>query len=191
MSELLINYFSQYTSISPRQAQIIRDNAIIKEFPKGTMLLKAGGYAKESYLVLKGLIRSFFLKNGEEINTEFFLEYDPVVPVSYIKQQPSDYFIECLEDCVVSIGRTERTEQFLLSYPEFVPLYRKISDDYSTNQLVAADKFRNLSPEEHYLEIMNVKPELLERVPQYHISSYLGIKPQSLSRIRKRLSKKD
>ncbi len=174
--------------MSEDDIKIIEDNAIIRQYQKGTILLKEGEYAKESYLVLKGCIRSYYLINGEEKNTDFFLEYNPVVPISYIKKQPSEYFIECLEDCVLSIGKTERTEQLLLSYPDFIPLYRKISDDYSTNQLISADKYRNLSPEEHYLEIRKSKPELLERIPQYQLASYLGIKPQSLSRIRKRLT---
>lgn len=188
MNHLLVKFFSQYKSLSEKDIKIIEDNAIIRKYQKGTILLREGEYAKESYLVLKGCIRSYYLIDGEEKNTDFFLEYDPVVPISYTKKQPSEYFIECLEDCVLSIGKTERTEQLLLSYPDFIPLYRKISDDYSTNQLISADKYRNLSPEEHYLEIRKSKPELLERIPQYQLASYLGIKPQSLSRIRKRLT---
>ncbi|MDO6440498.1 Crp/Fnr family transcriptional regulator [Cyclobacterium sp. 1_MG-2023] len=187
MKHLLVKFFSQYKSLSEEDIKIIEDNAIIRKYQKGAILLKEGQYAKESYLVLKGCIRSYYIIDGEEKNTDFFLEYDPLVPISYIKNQPSKYFIECLEDCVLSIGKTERTEKLLLSYPNFIPLYRKISDDYSTNQLISTDKYRNLSPEEHYLEIRKLKPELLERIPQYQLASYLGIKPQSLSRIRKRL----
>ncbi|WP_025743850.1 Crp/Fnr family transcriptional regulator [Aquimarina pacifica] len=188
MSKLLINYFSRYTFLSADDINIIKENCIIKKHEKGTILLREGEYAKQSYLVLKGCVRSYFLIDGEEKNTNFFLENDPIVPVSYIKKKPSEYYIECLENCIFSIGRTERTEKFLTNYPQFIPLYRKISDDYTTNQLISTDKFRNLSPEEHYLELRKSKPDLLERVPQYHLASYLGIKPQSLSRIRKRLT---
>ncbi|WP_420572744.1 Crp/Fnr family transcriptional regulator [Kordia sp.] len=188
MSKLLINYFSQYISLNTEEIRIIEENSIIKKQKKGTVLLRESEYAKESYLLLKGCVRSYFLVDGEEKNTDFFLENDPIVPVSYIKNKPSEYFIECLEDCIFSIGRTERTEQFLINHPQFIPLYRKISDNFTTNQLVSANKFRNLSPEQHYLELRKLKPDLLKRVPQYHLASYLGIKPQSLSRIRKRLS---
>ena len=190
MTQLLIDYFSIYTTLSTEDIKIIEDNALIKEYEKGSVLLREGQYARESYLVLKGCVRSYFLVNGEEKNTAFFLENDPIVPVSYIKNQHSEYYIECFEDCILSIGRTERTEKLLEAHPQFIPLYRKISDDFSTNQLVSADKFRNLNPEEHYLEIRKLKPELLKRIPQYHLASYLGIKPQSLSRIRKRLTQK-
>lgn len=187
MSKLLIKYFSQYTSLDKEEIRIIEENCLIKNYKKGTILLREGEYAKESYLVLEGCVRSYFLIDGEERNTDFFLENDPIVPVSYIKNQPSEYYIECLEDCLFSIGKTERTELFLKKHPKFIPLYRKISDDFATNQLISTDKFRNLSPEEHYLELRKLKPDLFDRVPQYHLASYLGIKPQSLSRIRKRL----
>ncbi|NMH88698.1 Crp/Fnr family transcriptional regulator [Flavivirga algicola] len=189
MSELLIKYFSQYVSLNKEEIRIIEENCLIKNYKKGAILLKEGDYAKESYLVLKGCVRSYFLIDGEEKNTDFFLENDPIVPVSYIKKQPSKYYIECLEDCLFSIGRTERTERFLKKHPQFIPIYRKISDDFTTNQLISANKFRNLSPEEHYLELRKSKPHLFKRVPQYHLASYLGIKPQSLSRIRKRLTR--
>lgn len=190
MNHLLIEYFSQYATLSNEDIKIIGDNALIKNYAKGAVLLKQGSYAKESYLVLKGCVRSYYIVDGEEINAAFYIENEPFVPVSYIKNKPSEYYIECLEDCVLSIGRVERTEKFLSAYPRFIPLYRKISDDFSTNQLVSADKYRNLSPEEHYLELRKLKPNLLERIPQYHLASYLGIKPQSLSRIRKRLAKR-
>ncbi len=188
MSKLLIEYFTQYKSLDIEEIRIIEENCLIKSHKKGTILLKEGEYAKESYLVLKGCVRSYFLVDGEEKNTDFFLENEPIVPVSYIKKQPSEYYIECLEDCVFSIGRTERTEHFLKKHPQFIPLYRKISDDFTTNQLISANKFRNLSPEEHYLELRKYRPDLFRRVPQYHLASYLGIKPQSLSRIRKRIA---
>jgi CRP-like cAMP-binding protein len=190
MNHLLVKYFAKYTSLTAEDIKIIEENALIKDYKKGTILLKEGEYATESYLVLKGCVRSYFLDDGKEKNTAFFIENDPIVPVSYIKNQPSEYYIECLEDCILSIGRTEKTEKLLADYPRLIPLYRKISDEFSTNQLVSADKFRNLSPEEHYLEIRKRKPELLARIPQYHLASFLGIKPQSLSRIRKRLSQK-
>lgn len=189
MKQLLVDYFARYAPLTPEEIKLIQESAIIRECKKGSYLLKEGEYAKESYLVLKGCVRSYFLIDGTEKNTEFFLENDPILPVSYVNKQPSQYFIECIEDCVISIGKTEVTEELLRSYPGFAVLYRKISDEFLTKQTISADKFRNLSPEAHYLEIQRLKPALLERIPQYHLASFLGIKPQSLSRIRKRLSK--
>ncbi len=190
MSQLLIYYFSRFTSLNQEEIKIIQENCMIENHKKGTFLLKKGEYAKRSFLVLKGCVRSYFIINGDEKNTGFYFENDPIVPVSYIKERPSEYYIECLEDCIFSIGTTERTERFLTKYPQFIPLYRKISDDFATNQLVSNDKFRNLSPEEHYSELKRLNPDIFKRIPQYHLASYLGIKPQSLSRIRKRLARK-
>ena len=104
------------------------------------------------------------------------------------KKTPSEYFIECLKDCVRSSGKRERREKLLLNYPQFYSFYRKISDDYSTNQLISANKYNSPSSEAHFFEIRKWEPELLEWIPQYHLASFLGIKLQSLSKKRKRLS---
>ena len=191
MSKDLIQFLSKYATFTDEEIQIIKDQSNIQEYPKGTILLREGQAASNTYLVLKGCIRSYYLKGGEEKNTEFFIENDLIIPVGYVKNTPSEYFIECLEDCILSIGSNERTEQIMKSYPRFAPLCRKINENVMASRQIAWDKFRNLTPEEHYLEIKKQKPALLARVPQYHLASYLGIKPQSLSRIRKRLAQKD
>lgn len=185
MGNDLLEFLPKYASFTKEEIHIIEGQNIIRPYPKGTILRKEGQQARECYLVLKGCVRSYYLKDGEEINTDFFLENDPIVPVSYIRNEPSEYFIECIEDCMLSNGSTERTEQFLKSYPKFFPLFRKISDVLLASPQISFDTFRNISPEEHYLKLQDLKPELLERVPQDHLASYLGIKPQSLSRIRK------
>ncbi len=191
MEEKVIKYLSQFTSLSKEDIQIISTQNFFKDYAKGSFLLKEGQTSKESYLVLQGCVRSYYLKDGNEINIDFFLENDPIIPVSYNKNTPSEYFIECLEDSMLSTGSIERTDEFLKAHPRFEPLCRMINGDMLATKQVSMDRFRNLTPEEHYLEIRKVKPEWLERIPQYHLASYLGIKPQSLSRIRKRLTQKD
>lgn len=191
MTKNLIQFLSKYATFTDEEIQIIKDQSVIQEFPKETVLLRENQVAKNSYLVLKGCVRSYYLKDGDEKNTEFFIENDLIIPVSYVKNTPSAYFIECLEDCILSIGSNKRTEQFMESYPRFALLCNKINEDLMASRQISWDKFRNLTPEEHYLEIKEQKPALLERVPQYHLASYLGIKPQSLSRIRKRLAQKE
>ncbi len=185
----LLQFLSKYATFSEEDIHIIETQNIVKEYNKGTVLLSEGQQAKDCFLVLNGCVRSYYLKDGEEKNIDFFLENDPIVPVSYVRNEPSHYFIECMEDCVLSNGNSDRTEKFLQSFPQFAPLFRKISDDLLANQQISSDTFRNLTPEEHYLKIRELKPALLERIPQYHMASYLGIKPQSLSRIRKRLTR--
>lgn len=190
MSDDLVKFLSQYASFTDEEMQIIKEQSVVQEFAKGKLLLRQGQQARNSYLVLKGCVRSYYIKEGEEKNTEFFIEHDLILPVSYIRNTPSEYYIECLEDCLLSVGSSERSRQFMQEHPRLAPMCAKINEDIMAKRQISWDKFHNLTPEEHYLEILKHKPDLLRRVPQYHLASYLGIKPQSLSRIRKRLTVK-
>ena len=68
-----------------------------------------------------------------------------------------------------------------------MPIFIKIGDDLSAKKQMLMDDFKNLSPEDRYQKLMETRPDLVNRVPQYMIASFLGIQPESLSRIRKRM----
>ncbi|MDH5230794.1 MAG: Crp/Fnr family transcriptional regulator [Gammaproteobacteria bacterium] len=190
MVNKLIQFLSNYASFTDEEINIIREQCIIQTYSKGTILLSEGQVAKNSYLVLQGCVRSYYVTDAEEKNTAFFIENDLIIPVSYINNTPSAYYIECLEDCSFSIGSHERTQQFTKKYPKLALMCNKINEDIMAKRQIAWDRFHSLSPEAHYVEMLNQKSVLLTRISQYHLASYLGIKPQSLSRIRKRLAEK-
>lgn len=183
----LVDYLSQYITLSEEEIQIIKNEDIIQQYKKQEILLKEGEVAKECYLVLKGCVKRYYLEEGDEKIMEFYTENDPIAPVSYINQQPSEYYLSCVEPCIISTGTKERTEDFLQKFPRFVPMFIKIGENLSTQKQVAFDGFKNLSPEVRYQKLLETRPDLINRVPQYMIASYLGIKPESLSRIRKRM----
>ncbi|OJJ17021.1 cyclic nucleotide-binding protein [marine bacterium AO1-C] len=183
----LVNYLSQYMTLSEEEVQIIKNENIIRQYKKNEVLLKEGQIAKECFLVLKGCVKRYYLEDGEEKIMEFYTENDPIAPVSYINQAPSEYYLSCIESCIISTGTAEKTQEFLQRFPRFVPIFIKIGESLSTEKQVAFDDFKNLSPEVRYQKLLETRPDLVNRVPQYMIASYLGIKPESLSRIRKRI----
>lgn len=184
---LLVDYFSQYMTLSSEKAQLIANEDIIRAYKKNDVLLKQGQVAKECFLVLKGCVKRYYLENGEEKIMEFYTENDPISPVSYTTKEPSEYYLSCVEPSLISSGTEERTQRFIQNFPEFVPIFVKIGDSLSAKKQVFFDDFKNLSPEARYQKLLESRPDLINRVPQYMIASYLGIKPESLSRIRKRL----
>ena len=156
---------------------------------KGDFLLKEGQHCTQVALVEKGLLMYYHIADGEEVARDFAIENDWA---SYIKSTsqkiPSDISIRALEDGVVHVLNIETMNRFFQEHPEFIQIRMKIMEhsfmeiaEYNTN-------LNGLSPEEHYKKLVHTKPDWLQRVPQYYIASYLGIKPQSLSRIRKRIS---
>lgn len=185
--DFLVDYFSQYITLSDDEVQIIKNEDIIREYKKGDYLLKEGQIAQVCFLVLKGCVKRYYLEDGEEKIMEFYTENDPIAPVSYTTQEPSKYYISCVEPCIISTGTEERTQRFLETFPRFVPIFIKIGEHLSAEKQISADNFKNLSPEDRYQKLLDTRPDLVNRVPQYMIASYLGIQPQSLSRIRKRI----
>ncbi len=183
----LVDYFSQYMTLSDEEIQIIRNEDIIRSYNKNDFLLKEGQYAQVCFLVLKGCVKRYYIEDGEEKIVEFYSENDPISPASYINKEPSKYYLSCVEPCIISTGTEERTQRFLEKFPRFVPIFVKIGDALSAKNQLFLDDLKNLSPEDRYQKLIQKRPDLLNRVPQYMIASYLGIKPESLSRIRKRI----
>ncbi|MBX2905282.1 MAG: Crp/Fnr family transcriptional regulator [Taibaiella sp.] len=161
----------------------------VKEYAKGTVLLREGEVARESYFVLKGCVRCYYIIDGEERTTAFYTENESAAALSsYARQSPSTHFMQCVEDCTLSVLTHENEQALIKEFPGFAALCRssmEVGFGRSQDELAV---YITRSPEERYQHLQDTRPELLQRIPQYHLATYLGVKPESLSRIRKRLA---
>lgn len=176
--------------ISEEEKRSITDLAIFKTFPKGTILLKEGDYTNETYHVISGCIRSYMLIDGSDITTEFYTEFESFSPTCAVNNTPSNCFASSLEDTLVIVSTPEMEDELLSKIPALESLCRKSTERLIARQQQSFERFRSLTPEQRYLHLIETRPDLLQRVPQYHLASFLGIRPESLSRIRKRLAQK-
>lgn len=187
MPNPIIQYLSQYTSISKELEEATIESDMIRSYPKGTILLKEGGLSNACYFVIKGCIRSYYLRDGEEKTTEFYTESQSVTPSVYGKQKPSEHYLECVEGTIAGVGTPEtETQMYKVSTIRNVKSYHCRSHDGKISGYFFAE-FKMDNPEQRYLNLIKNRPDLLQRVPQHQIASYLDIKPESLSRIRKRI----
>jgi len=92
-----------------------------------------------------------------------------------------------LEDTIALCGDPETEQSAIRKHPELAEFIGKVTEKLMVNMSDEFDNWVNHTPEERYLLLSKERPDILQRVPQYQIASYLGIKPESLSRIRKRL----
>ena len=187
MKDPIVSFLSKYIKLTSEEIDILSNQNFIQSYKKGTILLSEGQIAKECYFIMQGCISSYYLVDGDIKVTDFFTESQPITPVSYTTKQPSDYYLECLEDSIITIGTPESSAELLTKLPRLAALGASIMEDQLANQRMKYDEFIKLSPEDRYKNLQKTSPDLLNRVPQYLIASYLGIKPESLSRIRKRL----
>ncbi|MCL2416409.1 MAG: Crp/Fnr family transcriptional regulator [Bacteroidales bacterium] len=155
--------------------------------PKKIILLQEGEISQRVFFVKQGALRLWANNNGEDVTFRFCFENEAVS--SFFGNEPSIFTIEALESSTLIVIEIEDFKKLLEITPEykdmFIELLTKRLNDYANLFLSRITK----SPEQRYIDIMKNNPEILLRVPQHYIATYLGITPVSLSRIRNRVKK--
>jgi len=160
----------------------------IKTYKKGDHILKEGEFSAKSYSVVSGCVRQYYLVDGEEKTTFFYTEGDSIFsPNSTSEKIPSKYYLTCVEYSTLSITTLENQEEMFKRFPMLEALSRNSLQEELVNYQEMLATYITTSPEERYLNLLKFRPGLLNRVPQYQLASYLGVTPESLSRIRKRI----
>lgn len=186
-----LNDMFNLMNFTEEEWEVINDLTTIREYKKGKILLKAGQFSQMTYYVIKGCLRSYYLVGGEEKVTAFFIEKETFTPTCLVTNKPAEHYLDCLEDCLLSVGTPEMEATIMEKFPRFQILCRNYSEELLVKQKTEFDNFKLASPEQRYIDLATERPDLIQRVPQYQIASYLGLTPQSLSRIRKRLIKSE
>ncbi len=185
-------FIDQINVLTQEEKNIIVEETIIEEYKQGAILLRQGQIPKRCFTVMDGCVREYTINHGEEKTTGFYTEGDKITPHTYDGSgEPSNHFLECLEDCVLTISDKNFEKRLL----ELIPRIVEVMPAFVLEELKKAKsewtKFVTSSPEERYLHLMETRPSLFNRVAHHQIASYLGMQPQSLSRIRKRVFHKE
>lgn len=190
MQNALLDFIAQYITLSDAEAEAITSLDIFQTVKKGTILLKEGEYSKKGYFVLKGCIRTYYIIDGEEKTTAFYTEMEGLTPNCVVNGKGSDYYVAVSEDSIITIADQNMEEEVFAKFPKFETLCRILSEKLLLKKQIDFDLFKTSSPEQRYQNLLDQRPDLLQRVPQHQLASYLGITPQSLSRLRRRISEK-
>jgi len=186
------NYLQQHSPITGEQFDLLTGDLKAKDYVKGDILLREGGKTDIFYFVSSGLLRAYTLDSqGKEHTIQFAPENWWIGDRNSVYfNEPAVFNIDVLEDTQVVLI----TKNFLERAQTICPDFRKYNEfllhnnirhmQCRINQLLAA------TAEERYLEFIRLYPNLTLRISQIMIASYLGITPESLSRVRKALAKK-
>jgi len=177
--------------LSLAEKETIAELMIVRSFRKGALILREGQVSTNCYTILEGCIRQYYLIDGEERTTFFYTEGQTIYAQrGSNKKTPAKHYLACVEDTTITMMTQEDENELFRRFPRFERLSRMALEEELGNYQEMLAAFMTSSPEERYLRLLKNKPELLDRVPHYHLASYLGVKPESLSRIRKRIMKK-
>jgi CRP/FNR family transcriptional regulator, anaerobic regulatory protein len=180
----------KFTPLSDEEFAMLAKKFSIRELRKRELLVREGEVCRFVVFIHHGSLRYFYDVDGEERTGQFFFENSWYTDYeSFLTNSPSKQNIEAMEP----------SKLFMLPKKDLYELYDKIPRIERFGRIMAENAYlgnrKNAigllteSPEERYLKLLKERPQLIQRVPQHYIASYLGIKPQSLSRIRKRLAK--
>lgn len=190
MQDKLFEFIAKYIALTEEEKDVLLSLDIFRSVKKGTVLLEAGQKSKDSYFVLKGCIRTYYVIDGEEKTTGFHTEMEALTPPCVVNKTPSDYYINCIEESILLVSNSDMEEEVNSKFPKFEIMCRLLSEELLAKQRIDFDEFKTSSPEQRYLNLLQKRPDLIQRVPQHQLASYLGIKPQSLSRLRARIMDK-
>lgn len=188
--ERVLSFLSESVTLDEDQIEVVRASSRISRYPKGTVLLEQGDIARQTWLVIRGCVRVYAKSGGEERTLDLLTEFHPAAPPTYGTDTPSPVSFECLEDLVASWGTPDDEAATFTTHPSFQSVCRIMGQVLMARMQKAHIDILTRTPQERYLDLVARRPDLLQRVPQYHIANWLGIQPETLSRIRRRLARK-
>jgi len=187
----VIQVFNQIAKLSEEEELVLREIFRPVSLKKKEYFLRAGVRNNKAAFIRKGLLRYYVLKNDEESTLEFTGESEFVADFpSFANQGISDQYIQAIEDC----------ELLVTNYEGIQRIYNELTHGNFIGRMVMEHRFSIMmnqllsiymhTPEQRYQHFIDNYEDVAQRIPQYLIASYVGIKPQSLSRIRRKLAEK-
>lgn len=177
LSQMFIKTYSPYFKVQTYAAK--------------TVLLAEGEVARKIFWIEKGCMRVWINHEGQEVTFQFFLENSMVSSIeSFWKGMPSKFTLETIESTVVWVADKEDIKPLLeesLAKPAYRDLFIDVIFQRTFDYVNHSLSFIQSTPEQRYLKLCETRPELIKRIPQHYIASYLGISKVHLSRIKSKL----
>lgn len=192
MEQLYSKIQDNFPFLEKEDIKLLMSISSIKNFEPGDILVDLGELNSNVHVVLKGLLRSYVITSSGEDRTVLISKEQmrAVAMNSFMNNGPSDLRIEALEPSKILIINSTKFQVLARTHPSLAQMEKNgmimhIKDAYERLHLLTV-----LSPEERYLSFRDNYPDLIQRVPQMYLASYLGVTRESLSRIKARVLKK-
>ena len=166
-------------------ATCLKKTGHLKKLSKKELLITEGSTCNFFGIVITGTLRSFVTNESEEYNTDFYLQEDFVTALtSVLVQKPTSFNIEAVTDSDVFLLSVEQYQQLVSQDPKWALLGKFITETFFIRKCRREISFLKHSAAQRLEMLLMTYPGIEQKVSQYHIASYLGIRPESLSRIK-------
>lgn len=184
-----IERISNFFPMSEEEIHVFSDRFQITDCKKGEVLMEEGAPIDRVYFVIKGIVRQYKLVEGVDKSIFFYTEDQMIRLMGDPPENPrSAYNLECLEDCTICVAYSREDDlEFIQKYPRFESLCMTLMDNVFKEAQDNQAYYIAYKPEHRYLKLQENRPDLIQRVAQQHLASFLGLTPESLSRIKKRI----
>ncbi|MCJ8288479.1 MAG: Crp/Fnr family transcriptional regulator [Crocinitomicaceae bacterium] len=189
--EKLIEGIQNYVSLNEREIVLLEKSILKKTYKKHEVIFSEGKISEEIYFVTKGCVRLYYNVEGNDKTAFFYTEGQFICAgESYTFNVPAIENYQAVEETEIYVFTKARIGELLNEVPKMEVLARIATE----NELITCQKviasFVTKSAEERYIDLLNSQGELFQRVPQQYIASFLGVSPETLSRIKKRVHEK-
>ena len=152
-----------------------------------TVLLAEGQVATQLYVIRQGCVRIWLNHRGKELTAQFFVQGEAVASLeSFLTGEPSEFTLETLEPCTLEVLSKPEYDRLMAENADFRDWFQQLTTRRLIGYVHHLLSYIRDTPQERYQDLVKNRPQLLQRVPQHYIASYLGITGVSLSRIRHR-----
>ncbi|PKQ68439.1 hypothetical protein BZG01_04285 [Labilibaculum manganireducens] len=190
MKTILFDTIKEEIIVSDKEVEILTSVFQIITKKKNEYLVKEGSLSPNLYFIIKGYIRCFYIDDGNEITTQIYSAKDFLTSFeSFLNNQYSKEYIQCTSDCtLLSISKSDY-DKLYKEVSNWAAFCKSVYEKYIVKISERANSLQNLSASDRYLRLLNTQPNIALNTAVKHLASYLGIKQQSLSRIRKDIIK--
>ncbi len=186
MTAQILNSIASFVTLDKPTEEAFTNILTIKRFKKKEFLLQEGKVCDQISFINSGGMRLFYNVEGIENTVQFFFADSWYTDyASFLMGQPSIENLQALEDSEVVQFKKKDLYNLYNHYPLIDRVGRVMAENAFLSLSQLNKMLTNEEPQERYLNLLKQRPELVEKIPQHYIASYLGIKPESLSRIRK------
>lgn len=191
MHEHLKSFLNSYVSLPNDVLDVLVMAFKEKKIAKNDFLLQNGQVCKDLVFVNSGCLRMYYIQQDVDVSVWFALEQSSAIEIySFISEQPTQYYIQAIEDTEVLYLPKIVLEDLYIQYPILQQLMRKYWEDVILHLLERFTALQRDDAEKRYLDLLD-KPSLLQSIPQKYLASFIGVTPTSLSRIKRKIAKQN